>query len=205
MHRNNRHIVAVVLGGASAGARDARMRSLIEEHIVRASTQRTAPLIAESAVATPVTRTAEAKTDTKVRTPPAVADGAAAKPNAQSAEAKTDVKARTYEVASAPQQRWPASKFAAAAEEAESAPARRFAPRPRRPKPALAAADDTIKPIPVKTIKVKLAQTQSAGLAPATATPPASTPPRPSSCLRAGRRLRRRLHRPLPWSDAHAD
>ena len=174
VHRNNRHIVAVVLGGSSAGARDAKMRSLIEEHIVRASIQRTAPLIAESAVATPVTRTAEArtaeaKTDTKVRTAaPSVADGFAAKPNAQSAEAKTDVKAKTYEVASAPQQRWPASKFAAAAEEAESAPApvrAKAAPT----KPALAAADDTIRPIPVKTIKVKLAQTQSAGLAPVTA------------------------------------
>ena len=68
VHRNNRHIVAVVLGGSSAGARDAKMRSLIEEHIARASSQHTAPLIAEGAVAMPVTRTAEAKTDTKVKT-----------------------------------------------------------------------------------------------------------------------------------------
>jgi D-alanyl-D-alanine carboxypeptidase len=169
VHRNNHHIVAVVLGGSSAGARDAKMRSLIEEHIARAATQRTAPLIAEGAIAMPVTRTAEAKTDTKVRTtPPPVADGAAAKPNAQSAEGKTDVKVKTYEVASVPQQHWPASKFTAAAEEAESAPApvrAKAAPS----KPALAAADDTIKPIPVKTIKVKLAQTQTAGLAPVAA------------------------------------
>ncbi len=169
VHRNNRHIVAVVLGGSSAGARDAKMRSLIEEHIARAATQHTAPLIAESAVATPVTRTAEARTDTKLKSAPPVAEVGAAKPNAQSAESKTDVKAKTYEVASAPPQQWPASKFAAAAEDAAAS-----APAPVRTKaaptkPALAAADDTIKPIPVKTIKVKLAQTQTTGLAPAAA------------------------------------
>jgi len=47
--RNNRHLVAVVLGGSSAGARDARMRDLIEQHIAEASTRRTATAIAEAA------------------------------------------------------------------------------------------------------------------------------------------------------------
>jgi D-alanyl-D-alanine carboxypeptidase len=168
VHRNNHFIVAVVLGGSSAGARDAKMRSLIEEHVARASTQHTAPLIAEGNVAMPVSRTAEARTDTKVRTAPA--ESLAAKP--QEAEAKTDVKVRSYEVASVPQQQWPASKFAAAAEAAQSASAPDPAPvpakaAPTRAKPAPVAADDTIKPIPVKTIKVKLAQTQIAALAPA--------------------------------------
>jgi len=36
-----------VLGGTSNGARDARMRQLIEAHILQASTQRTAPIIVE--------------------------------------------------------------------------------------------------------------------------------------------------------------
>jgi D-alanyl-D-alanine carboxypeptidase len=45
--RDERHIVAVVLGGTSNAARDARMRQLIEQHIVLASTQRTAPIILE--------------------------------------------------------------------------------------------------------------------------------------------------------------
>ena len=39
VRRGNRHIVAVVLGGASGGARDARMRGLIEQHIASAATQ----------------------------------------------------------------------------------------------------------------------------------------------------------------------
>ena len=41
VRRGNRHIVAVVIGGASGGARDARMRSLIEQHIASAATNRT--------------------------------------------------------------------------------------------------------------------------------------------------------------------
>src|SRR6266508_2106478 len=47
VRRDERHIVAVVLGGTSNGARDARMRQLIEEHIARASAVRTAPIVAE--------------------------------------------------------------------------------------------------------------------------------------------------------------
>ena len=44
VRRDQRHIVAVVLGGTSNGARDARMRQLIEECIVKASTEQTAPM-----------------------------------------------------------------------------------------------------------------------------------------------------------------
>jgi D-alanyl-D-alanine carboxypeptidase len=47
VRRDEKHIVAVVLGGTSNGARDARMRQLIEEHINRGSTVRTAPIVAE--------------------------------------------------------------------------------------------------------------------------------------------------------------
>ena len=43
VHRDGRYIVAVVLGGRSAGERDAHMRELIGAHIREASLQRTAP------------------------------------------------------------------------------------------------------------------------------------------------------------------
>ena len=46
--RGDRHLVAVVLGGKSAGLRDARMRELIEKRIMEASVKRTAPKIAEA-------------------------------------------------------------------------------------------------------------------------------------------------------------
>jgi D-alanyl-D-alanine carboxypeptidase len=48
VHRGNRYLVAVVLGGSSAGSRDARMRELISDKIAQASTKRTAPMIAEA-------------------------------------------------------------------------------------------------------------------------------------------------------------
>jgi D-alanyl-D-alanine carboxypeptidase len=51
MHRNGRNIVGVVLGGRSAGARDARMRDLVTEKIAEASPNRTAPMIADASEA----------------------------------------------------------------------------------------------------------------------------------------------------------
>ncbi|MFN3349005.1 serine hydrolase [Pseudorhodoplanes sp.] len=49
VQRGDRRIVAVVLGGTSAAARDARMRSLIESRVQLASVRRTAPKIVEVA------------------------------------------------------------------------------------------------------------------------------------------------------------
>jgi D-alanyl-D-alanine carboxypeptidase len=169
VHRNNRHIVAVVLGGASAGARDARMRTLIEQHIAAASPQHTATAIAEATGAKPATRAAEAQ------------PGKAAP---------------TYTVASfSPPAAWPASKFvpatpadpaltatvaAPAAKMAAAAPgidATKPQPKPAAAAAAAADANDTITPIRVKTVKVKLTQTHTAGLGPVAA--PARDEPAP--------------------------
>jgi D-alanyl-D-alanine carboxypeptidase len=49
VRRDEKHIVAVVLGGKSGAARNERMRQLIEEHILHAATRRTAPPIMEAA------------------------------------------------------------------------------------------------------------------------------------------------------------
>ena len=48
VNRGNRYVVAVVMGGSSAGSRDARMRELISEHIAHASTKRTTSMVAEA-------------------------------------------------------------------------------------------------------------------------------------------------------------
>jgi D-alanyl-D-alanine carboxypeptidase len=68
--RDNRHVVAVVLGGTSGGARDARMRQLLAQYVDKASTRRTAPLIAEAREApsvreAPAPRAAHARAETK--------------------------------------------------------------------------------------------------------------------------------------------
>ena len=48
VRRDEKHIVAVVLGGRSNAARDARMRELIEAHISLASALRTVPVIVQA-------------------------------------------------------------------------------------------------------------------------------------------------------------
>ena len=48
VRRGGRHLVSVVLGGSSAGARDRIMDHLIEEHIAEASPLRSAPVLAEA-------------------------------------------------------------------------------------------------------------------------------------------------------------
>jgi D-alanyl-D-alanine carboxypeptidase len=48
VRRDEKHIVAVVLGGTSNAARDARMRELIEANITLASTRRTMPVIVQA-------------------------------------------------------------------------------------------------------------------------------------------------------------
>jgi D-alanyl-D-alanine carboxypeptidase len=48
VRRGNRHLVAVVMGGASANWRDARMRELIEAHVTQSATERTAAKILEA-------------------------------------------------------------------------------------------------------------------------------------------------------------
>ena len=49
MKRDGRHVVAVVLGGKSGRARDARMRQLLENNVVEASARRSAPKLIEVA------------------------------------------------------------------------------------------------------------------------------------------------------------
>src|SRR3974377_513876 len=69
VHRGNRYLVAVVLGGGSAGSRDARMRELISDKISHAATKRTAPMIVEAAPTSPLkdppTRVAKSETSKK--------------------------------------------------------------------------------------------------------------------------------------------
>jgi D-alanyl-D-alanine carboxypeptidase len=48
VHRGNRYLVAVVLGGATAGLRDAKMRQLVEQHIGGCASVRTAAKIVEA-------------------------------------------------------------------------------------------------------------------------------------------------------------
>ena len=148
VHRNGRHIVAVVLGGSSAGARDARMRDLIEEHIAEAANKRTATMIAENETA-PVTA--------PVSEPPARA-----------------LRGPERERPAQPAAAAPASGFGLASlgtQPVATPSAPRQAPAEAATKPKVQStaqtASEPIRPIAVKTIKVKLAPVHTASLAPA--------------------------------------
>jgi D-alanyl-D-alanine carboxypeptidase len=138
VRRGDRHIVAVVLGGSSAGSRDAKMRDLIEEHVADASTRRTATMIAEAADAAP-----------------APAQSRSLRP-AQAAAAPAHAPAAGFALSSASSV--PATPSAATAVQG---------PAMIKHRGPAAGSTDPIKPIAVKTVKVKLAPAHTASLAPA--------------------------------------
>ena len=158
VRRDDRHIVGVVLGGTSAGARDSRMRSLIEDYIEVAAPQKT--LVAKS----------DTKSDTKADTK---ADTAHREETARKDEARKD-EARRDEA------RKDEARLNALVRQATAAPE---APRPRpaevakeappvatsAPGYAVASAgSEPIKPVQVRTLKVKMAPAEARMLGPTT-------------------------------------
>jgi D-alanyl-D-alanine carboxypeptidase len=165
LHRGNRYLVAVVLGGSSAGSRDSRMRELISDKIALASTKRTAPMIAEGSRASGT-----------AGEPKAVAKSQAAEAkHLAKFEAKTEPKTNATGTQPEPQAE-PEPRFEVAS--AISVPARLtqsavptdlgtdLATTSAVAQPSIAiGSTDPIRPVLVKTLTVR-AGTQSASLAP---------------------------------------
>ncbi len=198
VRRDNRHIVSVVMGGTSAGSRDARMRSLIEEYIVAAAPQKTMVAAAAGAKADAArkeeTRAARARTAADptapgtraadTRAPPYPPPQAEGKSISSPPRAGEEGSPATYSVASASYDRSATLPPPSAAPTAtpgtvtrglpaaEPVTAGTTAPTGAISAPATASATDPIKPVQVKTVKVKMAPAQIAALAPA-APPPA--------------------------------
>ncbi len=166
VRRNDRHIVSVVLGGSSAGARDARMRSLIEDYIDKATPQKSIMVASAAAAKADAARKEEARKEAArkdearlnalVRS--ATAEPAHEEPRTRSVE--TDVK-----------ERGPADAHPGDAHAGDGAVA-----APGTGTYSVASAEP-IKPIQVKTLRVKMAPAQVAALAPAAAAlAPAAAP-----------------------------
>src|SRR5215475_2646845 len=152
VHRGNRYLVAVVMGGSSGGSRDAKMRDLISEKIAQASTKRTAPVVAEAS-GTPdfkpepmVVTKAEAKPEPMVVTKPEPKVAAA------KVEPKAEAKAESrFAVASATSLPVRVNLSAAPAEPAamRSEPAAAAIPTQAR---VVAGSTEPIRPVLVKTL-----------------------------------------------------
>jgi D-alanyl-D-alanine carboxypeptidase len=166
VHRGNRYLVAVVMGGSSAGSRDAKMRDLISDKIAQASTSRTAPMVAEGGAPSGATiepkvakvepkpdANPESKAERKVAV--AIIDPKAEAKNETKAEAKPERRFAVASAASIP------VRLNASAAQSETA-------QPR----VAAGSTDPIRPVLVKTVTVR-ATPQSAAPAPLNAvTPP---------------------------------
>jgi D-alanyl-D-alanine carboxypeptidase len=177
VRRNDRHIVSVVLGGSSAGARDARMRSLIEDYIRSASPQK---MMVASAAAKDAARKEEQARKEEARKE----KEEARREEARREEARRDEARLDALVRSATAEPVPAGTPARSAEAAGPAASGTGDPRPGGTATApgsgtyavASAASEPIKPVQVKTLKVKMAPAQIAALAPAAGTlaPPAA-------------------------------
>ena len=175
VHRGNRYLVAVVMGGSSGASRDARMRELINEKIVQASTKRTAPMVAEATPSGPIVA---AKAEPKPE--PMVVAKAESKPEPMAvakAEPKPEPKVAEKIEAKAEPKAEAKAEHRYAVASAISMPARlnpAAAPTERSEPPAAATltqarmvvgSTDPIQPVLVKTMTVRAA-TKTASLVP---------------------------------------
>jgi D-alanyl-D-alanine carboxypeptidase len=167
VRRDDRRIVAVVLGGTSAGARDSRMRGLIEDYIGNAAAQRT--LVASAAKADAARKEEARKAG-----------------DARKDEARLAALVRQATTAGAV----PDAPRSGSADAANPAAPNAATPNPAPPNPTTSndgasgaysvasAATEPIRPIHVRTLKVKMAPAQVAALAPAAG---ALAPPPPAA------------------------
>ena len=160
LRRDKRHVVAVVLGGSSAGSRDSRMRELLSQYVPSAATKRTASMIAEAA--TPKNEAAKnegPKVDT-IKLEMAKNEPAAVR--AAPAEAKPE--GQRFDLASA-----------------SSVPVHLDLPSASAaPQRAAPGSNDPIQPVMVKTFNVKGNNTVASA-----ATAPFAGLPRPNEPARA--------------------
>src|SRR5262249_19954022 len=181
VHRGNRYLIAVVMGGSSGASRDARMRDLISDKIAQASTKRTTSMFAEAGEAP------ESKPEPQVAAKPEPKPESKPEPKvAAKAEAKAETKSETKPEPKAEVKAKGESRFAVAS--AISVPVRfgppgsqaepaggRAGPAAARVEPAAAVAPtpsriatgstDPIRPVLVKTLTVR-ASAQVAAVAP---------------------------------------
>src|SRR5262249_10013072 len=138
VRRNGRHLVAVVMGGSSAGSRDSRMRELISQYISKGSTQHTAAAIPEGA-RSPVRAAA------KMATAP---DGSMAK-TADAPFVTASAGARA-----APAVQPIVAQPATTATDSQPAASRHLEATVAMVSPLVGSSDD-IRPTPVRTLRVR--------------------------------------------------
>ena len=167
MHRGNRFLVGVVMGGRSGGSRDAIMRNLLAENLEKAASKRTVAAITERNSSEAGTDVAQAETEQQPETTaPAQeavqAGSAAAEPAATAAVRSTGSVTR--------------SVFAAAT---AAVPPAKTEPAPltngviqAQALAIIPGSSEPMKPVKVKTVQVKAGNVKLASAAPSQPAPP---------------------------------
>jgi len=148
IRRGNRHLVGVVLGGRTSGARDATMRKLLATYLDDASTRRTVAAITE--------RTPAGTTPAKMEQP------VAAKPSPR--PAPIQVATAQPEAVPLPV---PAPAQAAAEPAAKPEPAPLTSGVISSPLAAIPGSSEPMKPVRVKTVQVRMAPSKTTTKPPA--------------------------------------
>jgi D-alanyl-D-alanine carboxypeptidase len=161
MHRGNRFLIGVVMGGRSGGSRDAIMRNLLAENLDKAATRRTVAAITEHGSSEQATDVAD-QGDVEV---------ASAAPEAP-APAPKAAPSRTAKVVAA------LAEATAALPPAQPRAAAKVEPAPMtsgviqsQPMALLPGSTEPMRPVRVKTVQVKSGLTKFASAAPQAAVP----------------------------------
>jgi D-alanyl-D-alanine carboxypeptidase len=202
MRRGNRHLVGVVMGGRSAGSRDAAMRSLLAENLDKAATSRTVAAITERSASDANFDVADSEAPSKPTqmvqvqgaiqaaqdpAPPARAPAAASKVASAIAEAAAAVPppAKSDPSKSDPSKADPSKFDSAKFDPAKSEPAKAD-PAPltsgviqSRAMAVIPGSSEPMKPVRVKTVQVKAGPMKLAAAGPSQPVAPlaAALPP----------------------------
>jgi D-alanyl-D-alanine carboxypeptidase len=177
MHRGNRHLVGVVLGGRSGSSRDAIMRNLLAENLEKAATKRTVAAITERNPADANADVAEAEAESRptqmvqvqgaVQVASGLSEPAAAAVHAAAPASRSVIAAATAAVPPPPAKPEPAPFTNGVIQS--------------QPMAAFPGSSEPMKPVKVKTVQIKAGtKLASAGTSqPATPVTSSIVPPRP--------------------------
>jgi D-alanyl-D-alanine carboxypeptidase len=169
MHRGNRFLIGVVMGGRSASSRDAIMRNLLAENLDKAATTRTVAAITEHNVSdAEVANAADEARPLRASEPRGSIEVASAAPDQPLPAA-----ART-----------PTSRFSALAQATAAVPSPQSRPEPApltsgviqtEPTALIPGSSEPMKPVRVKTVQVKAGPLRLATGNPGPAAPPVTS------------------------------
>ncbi|WP_298259660.1 D-alanyl-D-alanine carboxypeptidase [Bradyrhizobium sp.] len=176
IRRGNRHLVGVVMGGHSAGSRDAIMRNLLAENLDKGATHRTVAAITEHNPSGPNVQVANSDDEDAASASDAPTAALAPAPSQPASVSITPAAPRPAAAASLMSR---ATADASSLKSGSRAEQARTEPAPltsgviqTQPIAAIPGSSEPMKPVRVKTVQIKAGQVRLASAGPAQPAPP---------------------------------